>query len=317
MPRKKVFKSIEDWEKENFWGKRDIIGYLDFLMFRRNLTENSISSYKSDLEHFYQYLIEEKNIYSWSEVNDKIISEFFASLYDDEYSYLTIYRYHTSLKNFFDFLVMNSKIELNPFELVYAPKLPKYLPTVLTKEEVFELLEKSLEVKPYPLRNRVIVEVLYSCGLRISELCDLTIDRINFEDEYVLVFGKGRKERVVPISSQSLEWIKKYLIEERPVLEKGKRSNYLILNKNGNKISRMGVWKILRKIVEKTTIKKNVSPHTLRHSFATHLLEGGADLRVVQEMLGHADISTTQIYTHVDTNLLKSVYNKYHPRDKF
>lgn len=298
------------------FGDEDITKYLNYLILEKRLLNNSIESYSHDINRFFQFL-EMKSISSYMGVNLDECGEYFAYLYDLGLSKKTISRNFSSIKNFFNYLASKSIIEVNPIELLKPPKIPKYLPTVLNQDEIVELMQECLNSKKSPLRDRVIVEVLYSSGLRISELCNLKLNMIDFKDGFVKIFGKGAKERIVPIAPVSLKLINEYLISERGLFLKDKRNDYLVVNQRGNNITRMGVWKILRGVVNRTAINKKISPHTLRHTFATHLLEGGADLRAVQLMLGHSDISTTQIYTHVDISFMKEVYRSFHPRDKF
>jgi len=298
------------------FGDEDITKYLNYLILEKRLLNNSIESYSHDINRFFQFL-DMKNISSYMIVNLDKCSEYFAYLYDLGLSKKTISRNFSSIKNFFNYLASKSIIEVNPVELLKPPKIPKYLPTVLNQDEIIELMDECSNSKKSPLRDRVIIEVLYSSGLRISELCNLKLNMIDFKDGFVKIFGKGVKERIVPIAPVSLKLINEYLNSERTLFLKNKRNDYLVINQRGNNITRMGVWKILRGIVNRTTINKKISPHTLRHTFATHLLEGGADLRAVQLMLGHSDISTTQIYTHVDISFMKEVYRSFHPRDKF
>ncbi len=287
--------------------------YLNFLILEKRLLDNSIESYSHDISRFFAF-VELKNISSYNSVTIELCSEFFAYLFDLGLSNKTISRNFSSIKNFFSYLAKKAIIEANPIDLLSPPKIPKYLPTVLNIEEILEIMQEALNSKKSPLRDRVIVEVLYSSGLRISELCSLKLRMINFKEGYIKIFGKGAKERIVPIASTSLELINEYKKTERAQFLKDKKSDFLVVNQRGGSISRMGVWKILKALVDRTSIKKEVSPHTLRHTFATHLLEGGADLRAVQLMLGHSDISTTQIYTHIDISFMQEVYKSFHPR---
>jgi len=227
----------------------------------------------------------------------------------------TAARYYSSLKSFFNYLLQNDYIKANPIEKLETPKLEKKLPPVLTVNEVEKILSQPKTEDKLGLRDKAILELFYACGLRVSELIDLKISSLFFDDEIIRVFGKGSKERLVPIGSSAINWINKYLTKSRPILEKKlKSSNFLFLNNHGGKLTRMGVWKIISKYSKEAKINKEVHPHTFRHSFATHLLEGGADLRAVQEMLGHSDISTTQIYTHIDREFIKQEHKQYHPR---
>jgi len=200
-------------------------------------------------------------------------------------------------------------------ERVSSPKLKKGLPLVLSVTEVDSILARPDTSNVLGLRDKALLELLYACGVRVSELLGLKVSDLFFNEEMIRVFGKGSKERLVPVGRSAVKWVKEYLMKSRPMLEKKHKSeNFLFLNRRGTKLSRMGIWKIVDKYVKDAGIKKEVHPHTFRHSFATHLLEGGADLRAVQEMLGHADISTTQIYTHIDREYIKQMHKDFHPR---
>jgi integrase/recombinase XerD len=224
-------------------------------------------------------------------------------------------RYYSSLKGFFGYLIASSYIEANPMEKISAPKVSKGLPNVLNINEIEAILAQPDTSKKLGLRDKALLETFYACGLRVSELINLKISDLFLSEEMIRVFGKGSKERFVPIGSSAINWITEYLKNSRPLLEKKAKSQHvLFLNSRGTKLSRMGVWKIVDSNANLAGIKKEVHPHTFRHSFATHLLEGGADLRAVQEMLGHVDISTTQIYTHIDRDYIKQVHKDYHPR---
>ncbi len=224
-------------------------------------------------------------------------------------------RYFSSLKGFFLYLLKNNYIIKNPLEKISAPKLSKKLPEVLNINEVDKILAQPNVSDTLGLRNKAILELLYACGTRVSELTNLKLSDLFLNEEVIRVFGKGSKERLIPIGSSAIEWVGKYIKESRSVLLRiSKSGNYVFLNSRGSKLSRMGIWKIIDRYVKEAGIQKEVHPHTFRHSFATHLLEGGADLRAVQEMLGHADISTTQIYTHIDRDYIKQVHKQFHPR---
>jgi integrase/recombinase XerD len=215
---------------------------------------------------------------------------------------------------FFRFLVTEGRIESSPARLLGAPKLPRKLPGVLTRDEVDMLLAQPAPSNQRGHRDKAMLELLYATGLRVSELVGLQMSNINLEAGYVRMVGKGSKERIVPMGTKALEVLKAYLTEARGKLLKNRSSSYLFLNSRGEGLTRQGFWKIIKKYGKKAGIRKEISPHKLRHSFASHLLEGGADLRSVQVMLGHADISTTQIYTHITRERLKQIHEKYHPR---
>ena len=288
--------------------------YLSFLKLERNLSGNTISSYKNDITSLLHYL-SEKGISDPSDITFSHLIEFFKTLSEVCLSNSTAARYFSSIKSFFKYLFESKYIQENPIERLSSPKLSKNLPVVLTIEEIDSILTEPNVKSKLGLRDKTLLELLYACGLRVSELINLKISNLFLEEEVIRVFGKGSKERIVPIGSSAITWIENYLLKSRPLLEKkAKSENILLLNNRGTKLSRMGVWKIIDKHTKTAGIKKDVHPHTFRHSFATHLLEGGADLRAVQEMLGHADISTTQIYTHIDRDYIKQVHKDFHPR---
>lgn len=288
--------------------------YLGLLKLEKNLSDNTITAYSNDLNAFNSF-IEEKNIKDPSEIQPEHIRNFFKLLADIGLSVRSAARYYSSLKGFFGYLIKKEYIMKNPVERVEPPKLGKNLPDVLSVDEVEKILASPDTGNELGLRDKAILEVLYACGVRVSELINLKTSDLLFNDELIRVFGKGSKERLVPIGSSAVKWTTKYLKEGRPILErKSKSFTYVFLNARGTKISRMGIWKIVDFYTRQAGIEKEVHPHTFRHSFATHLLEGGADLRAVQEMLGHADISTTQIYTHIDKDYIKQIHRDFHPR---
>ena len=288
--------------------------YLSVLKLEKNLSDNTVASYKNDISSFLQF-VESRKIEDPSAIKQNHITDFFKSLKEIGLASSSAARYYSSLKGFFTFLFLSRYITENPIEKVSSPKLAKNLPSVLTVEEVDSVLSKPDTKNKLGLRDKAVLELLYACGTRVSELINIKISDLFFDDEVIRVFGKGSKERIIPIGSSAVKWINKYLKESRVLLmKKTKSENYLFLNNRGTKLSRMGVWKIVDRYVKEAGIEKEVHPHTFRHSFATHLLEGGADLRAVQEMLGHADISTTQIYTHIDRDYIKQVHKDFHPR---
>lgn len=288
--------------------------YLVHLKLERNLSLNTIASYKNDLNAFSSFL-NTVGVNDPSEICSKTISDFFIVLNQIGLSGSSSARYFSSIKGFFLYLLKNGYIKNNPTEKVLPPKLSKKLPEVLEVNQVEIILSKPDVNDKLGLRDKAILEVLYACGTRVSELINLKLSDLFFSDEVIRVFGKGSKERLIPIGSSAIEWVTAYIKKSRPLLmKKAKSENYVFLNSRSSKISRMGLWKIIDKYVKESGISKEVHPHTFRHSFATHLLEGGADLRAVQEMLGHADISTTQIYTHIDRDYIKQVHKQYHPR---
>ncbi|MGD1005604.1 MAG: site-specific tyrosine recombinase XerD [Ignavibacteriaceae bacterium] len=288
--------------------------YLSVLKLEKNLSENTIESYRSDISSLLRFL-EEYKIDDPSEVGYENLIAFFKALKNAGLNSRSAARYYSSLKGFFNYLVRNKYIAANPIEKVPTPKLGKNLPSVLSVNEVDAILSKPDTANILGLRDKAMLETFYACGIRVSELINLKLSDIFLEEEVIRVLGKGSKERLVPIGSSAIEWINNYLKHSRLLLEKKTKSgNFLFLNNHGTKLSRMGIWKIVDRYVTEAGILKEVHPHTFRHSFATHLLEGGADLRAVQEMLGHADISTTQIYTHIDREYIKQVHKDFHPR---
>lgn len=288
--------------------------YLTTLKLERNLSGNTVSSYKNDISSLLGFL-KTLDITDPSRVSKKELNSFFSSLNKTGLSSNSAARYYSSIKGFFRYLFIQNYIKENPMEKVSSPKLKKGLPLVLSVTEVDSILSSPDTSNVLGLRNKALLELLYACGVRVSELLGLKVSDLFFNEEMIRVFGKGSKERLVPVGRSAVEWVKKYLIKSRPMLEKKYKSeNFLFLNKKGTKLSRMGIWKIVDRYVKDAGIKKEVHPHTFRHSFATHLLEGGADLRAVQEMLGHADISTTQIYTHIDREYIKQMHKDFHPR---
>jgi len=288
--------------------------YLDYLRFEKNLAENSVSSYKNDLVRYINYLNAQK-INRPENIQSKHIRRLLQLLSELGLSTTTLARNLSSIRSFHLFLIAEDLISTDPSEHVDGPKLRRHLPSVLTFDEIEKICESIPADDKLGIRDRAMIEVLYACGLRISELLTLLLREIYFKEEYIRIFGKGSKERLVPISSRALSWINRYIELSRPYLDKRQQSNGIaFLNVRGTGLSRMGFWKILNKYIRESGIRKEIHPHTFRHSFATHLLEGGADLRAVQEMLGHSDISTTQIYTHLDRSYLQQEYKDYHPR---
>ncbi|MCI8574882.1 MAG: tyrosine recombinase XerD [Bacilli bacterium] len=290
--------------------------YLNYLQFERKLSFNSLESYRYNLQAFSKFLKEKK------------LCSFLCCRRDIEdfldYSHLknvtTRSHYLTCLRSYYQFLIeeeviySGKKIENNPCDLIPLPNTPKKIPQYLTIEEVDRLLDVPLH-SPYDFRNKAMLELLYASGMRVSELVHLKIQDIDFDEDFVHVLGKGDKERIVPINDSAKKALLVYIREYRPQLLKKKTSDFLFINNLGKGISRQGFFKIIKTLCAQNGIHKNIHPHLLRHSFATHLLNNGANLRIVQELLGHSDISTTQIYTHISDEKKRSDYN-YHPRNK-
>lgn len=287
--------------------------YLHYLKVERGLSENTINSYGIDLKLFLEYL-RENEIPSFKQVNKEVIVNYMQSEKNNNKANSSILRSVSSLRKFFQYLVQEKIIEKDPMLLIDTPKKKQHLPQVLTKEEVEKLLRSPNTGQVLGLRDRAMLELMYATGLRISEIINLKLEDLHLTMGTLQTLGKGHKERIVPVGDEAIKWVNRYLEEARPKLLKQKRSNYLFLNFHGNNLTRQGVWKNLKAEVRKAGIQKNITPHTLRHSFATHILENGADLRIVQELLGHADISTTQIYTHLSNKQLADIYNRAHPR---
>ncbi len=288
--------------------------YLTILRFEKNLSDNTVKSYETDLKKVISFL-HENEITDFNEVNADLISQFFERQREEGIDSSTVARYMSSIKGFWEYLEYNKYIIKNPTEKLVSVKKSRKLPAVLSFEEVDSILNTPDTSNILGLRDKAILELFYSSGLRVSELINLKMSDLFFDDEVIRVFGKGSKERVVPVGGSAVKWINEYLKSSRPFLmKKNKSENFIFLNKRGTKLSRMWIWKIFNQYAKDAGIKKEIHPHTFRHSFATHLLEGGADLRAVQEMLGHADISTTQIYTHIDRDYIKQVHRDHHPR---
>lgn len=290
-----------------------LMDYLHYLKVERGLSENTINSYGIDLKLFLEYL-RENEIPSFKQVNKEVIVNYMQSEKNNNKANSSILRSVSSLRKFFQYLAQEKIIEKDPMLLIDTPKKKQHLPQVLTKEEVEKLLRSPNTGQVLGLRDRAMLELMYATGLRISEIINLKLEDLHLTMGTLQTLGKGHKERIVPVGDEAIKWVNRYLEEARPKLLKQKRSNYLFLNFHGNNLTRQGVWKNLKAEVKKAGIQKNITPHTLRHSFATHILENGADLRIVQELLGHADISTTQIYTHLSNKQLVDIYNRAHPR---
>lgn len=288
--------------------------YLTMLRVERNLALNTIDAYKRDLKNYVSYL-EDVGLKDVKAIKQKHIRGFIRQLADIHLSASSISRVFSSIRSYHSFLTSEHLSESNPSQLLDTPKLPRKLPEVLTVQEVDAILDVVDDSKPLAKRDLALMEILYSTGLRVSEACSLNLTGLMLDSEMIRVSGKGDKERLVPIGGRALERVNDYLTHDRPGLaRKFESKGTIFLSRNGKPLTRMTIYNILKKWSQTAGITKKVSPHTLRHSFATHLLEGGADLRAVQEMLGHADISTTQIYTHLDKEHLKEVHRTFHPR---
>ena len=288
--------------------------FLYYIELEKGLAENTISSYKNDLTRLIEFTYDNGVSY-YQEISLELLENFFIQLYEMGLNNSSRARYLSSIRELFKYLNYKKIITDNKTEKLDLPKPSRKIPEVLSFHEISIILDAVDIHSPLGIRDRAMLETLYASGLRVSELIGVKERDIMFDEGIIRVFGKGSKERIVPIGSSALEFIKQYLSEVRfHIRNSNKNAEELFLNSRGGKLSRMGIWKIIDKYVKMTNIEKNVHPHTFRHSFATHLLEGGADLRAVQEMLGHSDISTTQIYTHIDKQYLKEIHKSFHPR---
>ena len=295
--------------------KREMQSYKRFLALEKGVSENTVSAYMFDIDRFSTYVFHQ-GIEKYSHIEIKHIHSFLMMLEELGLALSSRTRTLSSLRGFFSYLFSSKVIDTDITEKAELPKTRRSLPDTLSIEEMLAILEQPDISTKAGIRDRAMLELLYACGLRVSELCGLKQRDMLLEQEVIRVFGKGSKERIVPIGSSALEWVGSYQLEVRPhFMKQGKSTNdILFLNQRGTGISRMSVWNIVTKATRDAGIEKHVHPHTFRHSFATHLLEGGADLRALQEMLGHSDISTTQIYTHIDREFIRQVHKTYHPR---
>lgn len=289
--------------------------FLDYLCVERGLAQNTIYSYQSDLKKFLLFLEEKGRVAVGSNISKKDIFDFLMYLKDKKLSANSIARNLISIRALFKYLVGEKIIAEDVTAVIESPKLWKKLPDTLNIDEVEKILSEPNSREIQCIRDKAILEILYGSGMRVSEVATLKLNDINFNAGFLKCKGKGQKERVIPFGSKAKIAIERYLKNSRPkFILKRKEREEIFLSRLGRPLSRVSIWKIVRSYARKAGIKKRITPHTLRHSFATHMLEGGADLRIVQELLGHADISTTQIYTHINKDRLKSIHQKYHPR---
>lgn len=287
--------------------------FINYLAVERGLAQNTLESYARDIRQLSQYLIQ-NDLGALHETSRGAIMHYLSAMKSQGRAMSSISRNLAAIKAFYQYLMRERYISKDPAASMEAPKLEKRLPKVLTVTEIDKLLKQPAPVSPAGIRDRAMLELLYATGIRVSELISLTISDVNLELGYIKCYGKGSKERIVPLGSIAAKWVNNYLEKGRPRLIKSPGVQTLFVNQHGRKLTRQGFWKIIKRHAYEAHIQKDITPHTLRHSFATHLLENGADLRSVQEMLGHADISTTQIYTHVTNKHLQEVYEKTHPR---
>ena len=283
--------------------------FIDYLRFEKKYSKNTISSYKRDINKTNTYINKD-----FAKLNKKDIQNYIQKLSKSENA-SSVSRCISTLKSFYKFLELNKYTNKTPLTTITNPKTVKKLPKILSEEEIEKLLDINLKTD-FDYRNKAMLELMYSSGLRVSELINLNVNDIDLSNASVRIFGKGSKERIIPLNDYAIDALNNYILTHRRSLFKHGESNYLFLNNHGNKMTRQGFFKILEKIAKEKGIKSELSPHTLRHSFATHLLKHGADLRSIQELLGHSDISTTQIYTHITSERLQKNYEEFHPHGK-
>lgn len=293
--------------------KHAIDDFFHYLQVERGLSDNTINSYQRDLKRYVYYLESELHKTDWNTMSRSDLIGFLHVLKDENKSSATISRSLSSLRLFHQFLLREQLANKDPSIHIETPKKEQKLPAILSSQDVEKLLAINGQA-PLDIRNKAMLEMLYATGLRVSELISLKVSDLHLTMGFVRCLGKGSKERIVPLGDVAKDAIENYISYSRSTILKKKKEDILFLNQHGRPLTRQGFWKILKSVAKDRQIEKNITPHTLRHSFATHLLENGADLRAVQEMLGHADISTTQIYTHVSKARLKDVYKAFHPR---
>ena len=281
--------------------------FINYILIEKGLSKNTALAYRTDLNTYLKFL-EEKKI-NYETITHWEITDFLMHLNQSGSKPTSVYRMIESIRQFYKFLVAENLIKTNPTVNLFANKVPEFLPDILTNEEVTRLLNSVSGIDNLSIRNRAMLEILYATGLRVSELINLKFSNVDIEECYIKILGKGNKERLVPFGQKAQLYLKRYLR-----VRKNTKSEFIFLTRLNKPISRIEFWRQLKQIALKAGIMKNITPHTLRHSFATHLLTGGADIRFVQEMLGHSSISTTQRYTHVTQERLKEQHKKYHPR---
>ena len=287
--------------------------FLHYLIVEKGLSKNTIDAYSHGLTRFLSHL-REQGVQEIQGAGKFHIRGFLLTLRRKNLNTKSIVRDLVAIRTFFRFLIQEGILESNPVEELESPKVARTLPEILTLKEIEQLLEQPNLQTPLGIRDRAMLEVLYATGMRVSELTQLPTHQVNLEGGYVLVYGKGSKERIIPLGSEAMKWVTAYLKTARRILSKGKESPFLFVNRSGKGMTRQRFWKSLKEYARRAGLRKRITPHLLRHSFASHLLERGADLRSVQMMLGHVDISTTQIYTHVAGERLKKIHKQYHPR---
>ncbi|AMK11793.1 site-specific tyrosine recombinase XerD [Pseudodesulfovibrio indicus] len=284
--------------------------YLEHLLIEKGLSENSLTSYANDLTSLLSFLGEKD--FELKDLSDKTLFLYLTHLRARGLKSRSLARHLSSLRGFFAFAMDEKWYKEDPGQLLENPKLPRKLPEFLTREEISRVLALPDTATPLGMRDKVMLELLYAAGLRVSELIQMKVLDYDGQVGMLKVFGKGSKDRLIPIHYLAQDWLNRYLEFTRPGFKP--RENFMFLNRSGKGLTRQGVWKLIKKYAEAAGIRRSISPHTFRHSFATHLLEGGADLRTVQILLGHADISATEIYTHVESNRLRNLHRQFHPR---
>ena len=287
--------------------------FQDYLTFERGLSERTVTAYRRDLTRWLTFL-DEAGVTDPGAVTVPLMREWVFALKDAGLAATSIRRAQSAVRTYFGFLLAEGAVQSDPSERLDAPRVERKLPEFLTRDETERLLEAPDQSHAMYWRDRAILEFLYATGVRVSELVDLRISALDLEDGFATVFGKGSKERLVPVGTPAVRALERYLRDVRPELDRGQGAGRVFLNARGRPIRRESIWAVVKTSARRAGITRTVSPHTLRHTFATHLVEGGADLAAVQELLGHADISTTQIYTHLDRTYLRDMHRKYHPR---
>jgi integrase/recombinase XerD len=296
--------------------KEDIDKFLKYLEVEKGFSHNTLEAYKNDLNQLAGFL-EESGITPWEDFNRQAVLSYLTNLKERRYAATTVARKVAAIKSFFGFLVAEGLVKENPTREVPSPRVGKSLPKPISITQARQLLEETEKRDtPEAKRDKAMLHLLYASGMRVSELVSLNLNDIDTEGGYVRCFGKGGKERLIPIHSQAVAALKDYISQGRPRLKAGGGEEALFLNRRGERLTRQGLWQILKGHAKSANLGVEITPHTLRHSFATHMLSGGADLRSVQELLGHANISTTQVYTHLTTEHVRRAYEKSHPRAK-
>lgn len=294
--------------------RRILKRYVSYLRLEKSFTDNTLDAYIKDLQKLLNYYSDEG--IDFRQVTLDQLTHFTASLYDVGIAPRSVARILSGVRAFYRFLVLESEVETDPTELLETPQIGKHLPEVLSVEEVDSIISVIPDDTPQGIRDRAIVELLFSCGLRVSEMCDLQMDNLFFDQGFIRVFGKGRKERLVPIGEEAIRKLNVWFVQRQELNIKEGHEHYVFLSiRRGSKLSRITIFVYIKDYAQQAGIIKNISPHTLRHSFATSLLEGGANLRAIQAMLGHESIATTEIYTHVDTQHLRREILEHHPRN--